>query len=176
MGSPDPDARPLIRMRVAIPAVLLLGATVAVYLMFGVTRSGPFGPLFSPPPPAWQPSQADEVTLWAYHEGIERYQAGAFDEAAALLGRAAGGVPSEPVPMFLAGVCHLLGGRPEAAVGLLGRAVDLAPDEPQYRYYLAWTEWQLEHPDAAQAQLERAAKGDDRWARRARKALGRMEP
>ncbi len=77
--------------------------------------------------------------------------------------------------MFFAGVCHLLGGRPEAAVDLFGRAVELRPDEARYRYYLAWAEWQREGVDEAESQLKRAAEGEGKWARKARKVLGRIQ-
>jgi len=159
---------------VAVPLALLAAASLAVYLIFGMTRSGPFGPLLSPPPIDWTPPAASEVTLWAWQGGMDHYRNGAFEEASSLLGRAAAGTPNHPQPAFFAGVCHLLRDRPEPAVELLQRAVDLSPQEPQYLYYLAWAEWNSEDAVAARGHLDRAAGGDDRWSRRARKARSRL--
>lgn len=170
-----PSPRPLVRARVAVPLGVLAVSACLVYLVWGTRGESPFGPLVSPPPEDWSPPVADEVTLWAWGEGMKHYQTGAFDEASVLLGRAAGGMPSQPPPMFFAGVCHLLSGRPEAAVDLFGRAVELRPDEARYRYYLAWAEWQREGVDEAESQLKRAAEGEGKWARKARKVLGRIQ-
>ena len=173
-AEPQSPPRPWARKRVIIPLALLAGTSIAFYLILSVPRSGPFGPMLSPPPIQWTPSGADEVTLWAWQTGMDHYQTGAFEEASSLFGRAAAGLPSHPQPAFFAGVCHLLVGRPGAAADLLQRAVDLTPEEAQFLYYLAWAEWLDDREEAAAAHLQRASEGDDRWARRARKAGSRL--
>jgi len=164
-----------VRTRVWVPLALLLVASLAAFLLLGRDSGDAFGPLKPAPPPDWSPSYADENTATAWAEGIARYRSDEFDHAAVWLGRAAAGMPDEPVPLFYAGVCHLLLEHPDAATGLLERAVSNGQDDAMTRYYLAWSLHMQGDDDEAVDQLKRASDGEGPWAARAVRTAAKID-
>jgi len=163
---------PRLRARVAVPLAILTAATVAVYLVFG--RVGPFEDTGPPPPSDWMPQEADDVTMWAWQQGMAHYIEGEYEDAASLFGRSVAGLPAFPEPAFYAGVCHALCDHPDAGEPLVRSAVEMRPDEPLFRFYLAWTLALQDRDEDARAQLQQAAGGDGRWATRARRTLRKL--
>jgi len=170
------DRRPLLRPRVAVPLLVLAvvaGSLIAVHARRAAGQ-GPFGPLQPAPPPEHVTPHGGEVVRWAYEGGMDHYQHDRFEDAAALLGRAAAGMRDDPVPTFYAGVSHLMCGHPDAAVQMLQVAVEMAPGEAMYHYYLARALHEDDQHAAAAAELDAAIGGEGRWARRAEQARARL--
>lgn len=156
-----------MRARVAVPLALLFVAGLVMYLTLG--RLEPFEKLRPPPATDWAPSDPDEVTGWAWNEGMDSYIHGEYEDAAVTLGRAAGAMSTRPEPQFYAGVSNLMCERDAAAEIFLKRAVDLRPDEPKYRFFLAAAHHAQGDGEAAALHLEAAATADGPWAGRARR-------
>lgn len=163
----SPSAKvPMLRARVAVPLALLTLAGIAMYLTFG--RVDPFETVRPPPATDWVPEDEDEVTGWAWNEGMNSYVQGEYEDAATTLGRAAGAMSSRPEPQFYAGVSNLMCERGDAAEIFLQRAVDLEPEEPKYRFFLALAHHAQGDDEAAALHLAAAATADGTWARQAR--------
>jgi len=163
----DDTSTPVFRVRVAAPLALLLVAVGGVYLAFG--RVDPFETVRPPPATDWTPAQTDEVTRWAWSEGMNSYVLGDYEDAATTLGRAAGTLAGRPEPQFYAGVSNLMCERHEPAVFFLQRAVDLSPEDPKYRYYMAVALHEQGDDEGASLHLEMASGGEGSWATKARR-------
>jgi len=156
-----------IRTRLVVPLALLVVACFGIYLAFG--RVDPFETIGPPPATDWSPDGTDEVTRWAWSEGMNSYVLGEYEQAATALGRAAGSMNGRHEPQFYAGVSNLMCERYGAAEIFLRRAVDLRPDEPKYRFFLAAAYHALGDDETALLHLDAATEGDGRWATKARR-------
>jgi len=158
---------------VLVPLVLLLVAVTTLYLVFG--RARPLeGPVRPAPPTDWQPEYADEVTLWAWQQGMAHYRSGQYEEASTLMGRAAAGLARYPEPAFYAGVAHLICERPRVAEDMFTRALDADAAEPCAHYYMAWALVQQDRADDARPHLVEASGEQTRCERDAARALAHL--
>jgi tetratricopeptide (TPR) repeat protein len=172
MNTPNAtDAQgPALRARLLVPLALLLVVIGLVYLLFG--RPGPFdGPPRPAAPTDWQPEYADEVTLWAWRQGMAHYRDGQYEEASTLLGRSAAGLGRYPEPAFYAGVSHLLCERPRVAEDLFDRSLAADDGDACTHYYLARALVDQDRRDDARTHLQRASGDEGRCGRRAERAL-----
>ncbi|MFH1144897.1 MAG: CDC27 family protein [Candidatus Eisenbacteria bacterium] len=123
-----------------VAASLAAAAIVAAVLLFGrgFDRGVAPGDLWSVSPyPYIAPELRADDEDPEFRQGMDDYQAGRYEEAAARLARYCDAVTADPEALFYLGVSLLLSDDPEAAVMPLSEAHRQRPVVAAYRWYLA---------------------------------------